>query len=606
MSWSVLQAAVLAEANRRKSQASNATVKAPTTLQTDNQVSEEDPTASTEMAVYGKRHGGRGPPGASFNSNYRPPRGGYGHPRPPRHFGNQSRFHPYGRGPPPPPQYGYHQPWYGQSYHQPPFGYPPRGPRPGPPRFYAPQNFGRQQQQQPRHHSTEGAQAHHVNDSAATDEAQSEQQQHESYPSWADYWSGAYNVEAEPQPDQQSLQHWQLPAIALLSTDTVRDPHEFIVDSGCTNHCVFEEKLFTDMKPCDLSIKVGDNATVPVVGIGTIHFKIHSNCVNGNQPIYMSLSNCFYVPKIARNLLSVTQLRMMGVLFDFNKYIDRVELRKGPSVVTTLPTDTRLYLLRAAPFNEVNTTFESYYVASRPTMHLWHQRLGHPSHPKLLQLLKDGFSGLPSTADFSTKRDICDTCERANATRASFTHVGTVATAVLDRVATDIKGPIECASIDGYRYVLIFVDDYSGYVCTYLLRHKSDAFSKLREYVQLVQNKFGKKIVTLQSDNGGEYISTAWTQYCTDNGIHLTSTVAYTPEQNGLAEVRFRILFRKVRALLMDAELPKQLWSFALRTAVHLYNLTPTRRTALTPWSRWHPKDPHFGSLRVFGSDNWN
>ena len=57
ISWSVLQAAVLAEANRRKSQASNTTVKASTNLQTGNQASEEDPTASTEMALYGKCNG---------------------------------------------------------------------------------------------------------------------------------------------------------------------------------------------------------------------------------------------------------------------------------------------------------------------------------------------------------------------------------------------------------------------------------------------------------------------------------------------------------------------------------------------------------------------
>jgi len=37
-------------------------------------------------------------------------------------------------------------------------------------------------------------------------------------------------------------------------------------------------------------------------------------------------------------------------------------------------------------------------------------------------------------------------------------------------------------------------------------------------------------------------------------------TNPYSPEQNGSAEVRFRVLFRKVRALLIDAQLPKQYW----------------------------------------------
>lgn len=106
----------------------------------------------------------------------------------------------------------------------------------------------------------------------------------------------------------------------------------------------------------------------------------------------------------------------------------------------------------------------------------------------------------------------------------------------------------------------------------------------------------------VNSDNGGEFTSPEWVEFCRQKGIDRRTTTPYTPEQNGSAEVRFRVLFRNVRALLIHAQLPKQFWGEALLTATVLLNISPLRRSDVTPYERWHQKDPDYSNLRVFGS----
>jgi hypothetical protein len=45
----------------------------------------------------------------------------------------------------------------------------------------------------------------------------------------------------------------------------------------------------------------------------------------------------------------------------------------------------------------------------------------------------------------------------------------------------------------------------SKFVCIYLLHYKSEVFEKFHEFQQLVERKFDKKIVAIQTDWGGEY-----------------------------------------------------------------------------------------------------
>ena len=60
-------------------------------------------------------------------------------------------------------------------------------------------------------------------------------------------------------------------------------------------------------------------------------------------------------------------------------------------------------------------------------------------------------------------------------------------------------------NLSGCRYYVLFLDDFSHYLWVYLLRMKSDVFSKFLHFSAYVRNQFKTSIKTFQCDNGGEY-----------------------------------------------------------------------------------------------------
>lgn len=103
-----------------------------------------------------------------------------------------------------------------------------------------------------------------------------------------------------------------------------------------------------------------------------------------------------------------------------------------------------------------------------------------------------------------------ETCLQAKTTRLPFPkQSSSQSNDVLDLVHSDVCGPMQTQSPSGKRYVLTFIDDYSRFTVIYLLRKKSEVEEKIKEYIMLVKNKFGKQIKCMRSDRGGEYMGHA-------------------------------------------------------------------------------------------------
>ncbi|GFT75268.1 retrovirus-related Pol polyprotein from transposon TNT 1-94 [Nephila pilipes] len=95
-------------------------------------------------------------------------------------------------------------------------------------------------------------------------------------------------------------------------------------------------------------------------------------------------------------------------------------------------------------------------------------------------------------------------------------------------------------SVSGKYYFPTFVDDYSRYSMIYLLSKKDEVHSKLKEYVAMTRNKFGRTIKVLRSDNAGEDIGKEIEDFLKDQGIIHQLTVQYSPQQNGRIGVSLR------------------------------------------------------------------
>ncbi|KAL4316527.1 hypothetical protein AHAS_Ahas15G0294000 [Arachis hypogaea] len=57
-----------------------------------------------------------------------------------------------------------------------------------------------------------------------------------------------------------------------------------------------------------------------------------------------------------------------------------------------------------------------------------------------------------------------------------------------------------------------------------------------KEFKAKLELESGKKIKCLRTDNGGEYVDGDFLTFCKQAGIQRQFTVAYTPQQNGVAE----------------------------------------------------------------------
>jgi transposase InsO family protein len=92
------------------------------------------------------------------------------------------------------------------------------------------------------------------------------------------------------------------------------------------------------------------------------------------------------------------------------------------------------------------------------------------------------------------------------------------------------------SSVSGYVYYLSFIDDYSRKTWIYFLKTKDEVFNKFKEFKALIENLSERKIKILRSDNGGEYTSKEFVNFCKDVGINMELNTPYNPQQNSVAK----------------------------------------------------------------------
>ena len=136
----------------------------------------------------------------------------------------------------------------------------------------------------------------------------------------------------------------------------------------------------------------------------------------------------------------------------------------------------------------------------------------------------------------------------------------------------------------------------------YILRTKDEVLEKFKEYVSFVETQFSSKVKNLRSDNGGEYTSKQFDDFCKSKGIVHELTVPRCPEQNGVVERFNRTLMESARSMLEHAQLPPSFWALAVDTAAYLRNRCPTEALdKKTPFEVWFGRKPNVNSLRIFG-----
>lgn len=141
---------------------------------------------------------------------------------------------------------------------------------------------------------------------------------------------------------------------------------------------------------------------------------------------------------------------------------------------------------------------------------LWHQCLGHMSE-KYLKILQE--RGMLSGIKYCNL-ELCEHYIFGKKKRVWFTASFGKSYDFLQRIHFDIFGLVPTQSINGARYFLTLLDDYSRSVWVYFLKNKSESFEKFKEFKERLENSLGKSFLHLRSYNGGEYCSEEFDKFC--------------------------------------------------------------------------------------------
>ena len=236
---------------------------------------------------------------------------------------------------------------------------------------------------------------------------------------------------------------------------------------------------------------------------------------------------------------------------------------------------------------------------------LIHARLGHLPRPKILQMIKNGTTGI---SDYSGKfKELCKPCLQAKqrAENHGRQHKRHPNGRPGEHLHSDLA-VLSTLDINGNKYVLTVVDEITREMVIALLKRKTaENVHRVCKKIQLtISARTGNKLLTWQFDRGTEFLNSTFERWLKmELGVIQRFSNVEHPWENGLAERSFQTLFSMSRSLLKYADLPDRLWGKAILHATYVTNRSPTMYLGGIAPLQFRTQQPlDLGSLRVFGS----
>ncbi|GKC95571.1 retrovirus-related pol polyprotein from transposon TNT 1-94, partial [Tanacetum coccineum] len=131
------------------------------------------------------------------------------------------------------------------------------------------------------------------------------------------------------------------------------------------------------------------------------------------------------------------------------------------------------------------------------------RRLNHLNFGTLNDLArKDLVRGLPR---LKFKKDhLCSACQLGKSRKA--THKPKTINTIIEVLHMDLCGPMRVQSINGNKYILVIVDDYSRFTWVKFLRSKDDTLAFVINLLKQLQVGLNKTVRFIRIDNGTEFV----------------------------------------------------------------------------------------------------
>ncbi|KAJ9535790.1 hypothetical protein OSB04_un001059 [Centaurea solstitialis] len=283
------------------------------------------------------------------------------------------------------------------------------------------------------------------------------------------------------------------PTSSISNTKVSHDNrHVWYLDSGCSKHMTGRKEILHNFKPkfCG-SVQFGNEQYAPIVGYGdVIQDKV-------------TIKKVSLVEGLGHNLFSIGQFcdKDLEVGFKMRRCVVKTESGKELLVGTRR---RNLYKIDLRDVKAKNTLCLLSKASNQQSI-LWHRRLSHLNFKGLNKLVIGNLAiGIP---DLKFQQDhLCSACQLGKMKRVSHKSKLEHGTEKpLQLIHMDLCGPMRVQSINGKKYVLVMVDDYSRYTWVKFLRSKDEAPEIIISVLKEVQVNLQSQVQKIRSDHGTEF-----------------------------------------------------------------------------------------------------
>jgi transposase InsO family protein len=236
----------------------------------------------------------------------------------------------------------------------------------------------------------------------------------------------------------------------------------------------------------------------------------------------------------------------------------------------------KLYLV---DFNKGKANLETCLVSKSSMGWLWHRWLAHVGMRNLVKHQKDKHILGLSNVHFE-KDKICSACQARKQVGIPHQPKSIMTTTQpLELIHMDLFGPVTYLSIEGNKYGLVIVDDYSRFTWIFFLFDKFQVRDKVKTFVRRAQKEFGLPIKKIRSNNGTKFKNTQVEEFLDEEGIKHELSTPYTPQQNGVVERKNQTLIDTARTMLDEYKTLDLFWCEVVNTACHAINVSTYTRS---------------------------
>jgi len=382
------------------------------------------------------------------------------------------------------------------------------------------------------------------------------------------------------EPDQKDRSEYAASACIEKSGP---DRGKWLADSGSSKHFCNDRNSFEIYNEFETypTFQVADGRMLQAKGHGTIRLQVFKTSC-------LILRNVWHCPGLEENLFSLTQCEDRGFQIEFR---NKTLTLRNNEFLLRIPREGNQYWIRGLVIKPPATCM----AIGEQNALLWHKRLGHAS--------LDTLKGI-DLAKASTDKLECIDCLEGKGQRQPFHPYNHTVNQILEKVHTDLCGPISPPSTSGKTLFLTITDDKSRKSWVFPLDDKrgSTILDTFRTWQRFAERQTGHNLKCIHSDNGKEYVNSDFKEYCSNQSILHNTTVIYTPQLNGRAERLNRTLMDKVRTMMKTCGMPPQYWAEALLHANNIRNVLPSQPLGgISPNEVWTSERPSLNHIKTFG-----